>query len=292
MGHRLSTEQQIETPKELVGVYVKMPGRNLDDIALSTLDRLKGGDLRKILSNIDESQAYDLVIERGGEYKPQSDALIKFMDGLVAMAKQYIDYVLGDNFAAMDRVYRQTIKDINKDSLSSKSSYYQQIVQYAKQSFNQYIVSEVLTDPKKAFKFAKDIVQGEWKRGEDVISQSAVPSYKYARECLHDRRFPKGEPAIATHTGASVLYAANIIGGAFPMGEDAIIRNPEASYEYARYALKKAFPKGESSIAQDAESSYNYAVIVLEARFPAGEPTIAENPPIKSKYEQRFGIKL
>lgn len=288
MGHRLSTEQQLETPKELIGVYVKMPGRDLDDIALSTLDRLKGGDLRKILSAIKPNNAYDLITKRGYNYNPRSTALKSFMGGLVDMAKQYVSDISLDDTYSLKGLYGGR----EEHSDSETTEYYKELDQFMTSHTEEVIEKQVLTTPENAYNFANRIVEGRWERGEDVIATSPKYTYLYAKDCLKNERFPKGEPAIAKHAGASVLYAANIIGGAFPMAEDSIIKNHRTSYEYARHALKKAFPKGESAIATDAESSYNYAVIVLGERFPEGEPAIASNPSFKSKYERQFGVEL
>lgn len=288
MGHRLSTEQQIETPKELVGVYVKMPGRDLDDIALSTLDRLKGGDLRKILSAIKPNNAYDLIMKRGYNYNPKSNTLKSFMGELVELAKQHVSDISLDDTYSLEGLYGGR----EEHSDSETTEYYRELDQFVTSHTEEVIENQVLTTPENAYKFANRIVDGRWQRGEDVIATSPKYTYLYAKDCLKNERFPKGEPAIAKHAGASVLYAANIIGGAFPMAEDSIIKNHRTSYEYARHALKKAFPKGENAISTDAESSYNYAVIVLGERFPEGEPAIASIPAFKYKYERRFGVEL
>jgi hypothetical protein len=95
---------------------------------------------------------------------------------------------------------------------------------------------EELTDPRRAYYYAVDVIRGRWLEGEATIATSPHWAQYYAEDVIRGR-FPEGEAAIATVPAPAYYYARDIIGGRFPEGEAAIAKDPP----YAELYLK-AFP--------------------------------------------------
>ena len=53
-----------------------------------------------------------------------------------------------------------------------------------------------LSDPRQAYKYAHDIIDGRWPKGEATIATNPRYAYYYARLVIGGR-FPKGEETIA-----------------------------------------------------------------------------------------------
>lgn len=159
---------------------------------------------------------------------------------------------------------------------------------------------------------------------EHLWTKSARHSYLYAKHILKNKRFPLGEPAIATSARYSCWYARDVLENRFETGEEIIATDADYSYWYALDVLKplrirfelgekaiagdaelswmyaeyvllplgiKGFPLGEKAIATDARYSTLYASEVLKKRFPAGEPAIRGSL-YQIGYEEEFGVKL
>lgn len=102
------------------------------------------------------------------------------------------------------------------------------------------------------------------------------------------KAFPLGEPAIATSSYYSVLYAEYVLRGPFPLGEPVIAKSSRHALRYACQVLKKKFPLGEPVIAAKADDSYYYAIDFGE--FPLGESAIATCP-FYSQYYAKFVLR-
>lgn len=72
-----------------------------------------------------------------------------------------------------------------------------------------------------SFYYAKDILDGPFKDGEDAIATNAYYSFKYAEEILNGR-FEKGEKIIATCPLEAVSYAIDILKERFIEAEQLI----------------------------------------------------------------------
>lgn len=103
---------------------------------------------------------------------------------------------------------------------------------------------------KRAFEYAKDVIQGRW---------------------------PDAEPIIAKKPATALKYAQIIIKGRFPEAESVIAQDAGDAYIYARDVIKGRFPEAESTIAQDLYWALNYATSVIKGRFPEAEPAFARN---------------
>ena len=145
------------------------------------------------------------------------------------------------------------------------------------------VLPYVISKPEDAFEYAKIVLNGKkFPEGEPIIATSAEYSYRYASEILKHKPFPRGEPIIATKSNYSYFYALEIIKGEWPKGEPAIAKDAKNSIEYAKL-IGKPFQLGEPNIARDAEYSYRYAKM-LGMAFPLGEPNIALDPVIAYSY--------
>lgn len=105
---------------------------------------------------------------------------------------------------------------------------------------------------------------------ERAIAKSPVLSLKYAFG-INFRRFPLGEPAIATDAELSFSYAVNVLDhGDFVQGS-------------------RRFPLGEPAIASSPAWAAQYASRVLKSRFTEAEPVIKDSPYWDS-YKNKFNI--
>ena len=95
-----------------------------------------------------------------------------------------------------------------------------------------------------SMQYAKNVIKGEWKKGEPAIARTAEASYYYSAMTLDGKRFPEGEDAIARSVYFSNAYAKVVLKGRFPKGETAIATDGEGSYMYAKN-INAPFPKGE-----------------------------------------------
>lgn len=110
-----------------------------------------------------------------------------------------------------------------------------------------------------------------------------VYAYEYARG-VYDRRWPEGEPLIASYPATASRYARYVIGGPWPEAEKTISEDPEESVTYARFGIQGPWPEGEPTIATSDNASFDYARFVLYGRFPAGEKAMKSNPEMWKAY--------
>ena len=125
---------------------------------------------------------------------------------------------------------------------------------------------EELTDPRRAYYYAINVIGGRWPEGEAAIAMSPTWAYPYAR---------------------------NVIGGRWPEGEAAIAKSPNDAYSYAKEVLKGRWPEAErpeaeAAIATSSWWGYRYARDVIGGRFPEGEPAIATEPRLAKLYLKQF----
>ena len=69
-----------------------------------------------------------------------------------------------------------------------------------------------------------------------AIAKDPEWAYRYAKDVLKGQ-FPLGEPTIAEDPQWAYYYAAEVLKGPFPLGEPAIAKDPGWAYEYAKEVL-------------------------------------------------------
>jgi len=102
----------------------------------------------------------------------------------------------------------------------------------------------IATEPFLSAQYAKHVIRGRWKKGEEAISRSAESSYYYSAITLEGEKFPEGEEAISRSAYFSFAYAKIVLKGRFPEGEKAIATDGADSFRYARDVINDEFPLG------------------------------------------------
>ena len=92
---------------------------------------------------------------------------------------------------------------------------------------------EELTDPRRAYYYAINVIGGRWPEAEATIATDPSVAEHYALNVIKGR-FPEGEAAIATDPGWAYQYAVNVIKGRFPEGEATIATDPHRAKIYLR----------------------------------------------------------
>ena len=123
-------------------------------------------------------------------------------------------------------------------------------------------IEEIAQNPKYAYYYARDVLEGPFPKGEKAIATNPYYAYEYAKNILEER-FLEGEKEIADDPKHAYYYAVNVLKyyavnvpkGRFPEGERAIATSPEYSYYYAKNILEERFLEGEKAIAS---STYFY----------------------------------
>jgi hypothetical protein len=136
---------------------------------------------------------------------------------------------------------------------------------------------EIAKDPKRAYKYAKNVIRGRWPEAEAAIATDPERAYLYAKDIIRGR-WPEAEAVIATDPERAYLYARDVIGGRWPEAEAAIATDPERAYLYAKDIIGGRFPEGEAAIATDPERASMYAKDIIRGRFPEAEAVIAKDP--------------
>ena len=134
-------------------------------------------------------------------------------------------------------------------------------------------------DPDMTLKYLRNNGIKRWPAGEPIIASDPIVSYNYAKDIIQGR-FPAGEPAIASDKMAAYHYAKDIIQGRFPKGEPAIAKDPYLAFKYAQNVIQGRWPEAEPAIAKDpylALLALEYAHDVIKGRWPEAEPAIAKN---------------
>ena len=96
---------------------------------------------------------------------------------------------------------------------------------------------------------------GDFERDPDIeaaIAKSGAYSTLYSWNVLGQKRFPAGEPAIATNASQAYQYAHDIIHGRFPLGEPAIAKRSDVALAYAGSVIKGRWEPGEEAIVRDS----------------------------------------
>lgn len=138
---------------------------------------------------------------------------------------------------------------------------------------------------RKALEYARNILQGRWKRAEKYIIKSPYYAYSYARLVMGER-WPEAEKVIARETNAAYLYAKYVIGDRFELAEKNTKwhKHPRDFYLYCKYVLKnrwveieKKIEKSEKQSYFDAESIVNYVRFVSKSRWEKMENYILQS---------------
>ena len=142
---------------------------------------------------------------------------------------------------------------------------------------------EIAKDPKRAYKYAKNVIGGRWPEAEAAIAKDAKWAYLYAKDIIRGR-WPEVEAVIAKDPEWAYLYAKDIIRGRWPEAEAVIATDPERAYLYARDVIGGRWPEAEAAIATDPKISNYYAYHVIGGRWPEAEAVIAKDPEWASMY--------
>jgi hypothetical protein len=142
---------------------------------------------------------------------------------------------------------------------------------------------EIAKDPKRAYKYAKNVIGGRWPEAEAAIAKDAKWAYLYAKDIIRGR-WPEVEAVIAKDPEWAYLYAKDIIRGRWPEAEAVIATDPERAYLYAKDIIRGRWPEAEAAIATDPKISNYYAYHVIGGRWPEAEAVIAKDPEWASMY--------
>ncbi len=124
-----------------------------------------------------------------------------------------------------------------------------------------------LTDPHRAYDYAKDVIGGRWPEGEAAIAKNAYRAYDYAKDVIGGR-WPEGEPAIAKDRDRAYAYAKDVIGGRWPEAEEHIATHPTVAYQYAKDVIGGPWPKAEAAVATDPRCAERYVDMIVNKRVP------------------------
>ena len=91
-----------------------------------------------------------------------------------------------------------------------------------------------LSSPKRAYHYARDVIEGRWPEGEALIVQDVYYAYLYAYAIIKDR-FPKGEAVIAQNLHYAYRYARWVIEDRWKEVESTIIDSEYASFYYDEF---------------------------------------------------------
>jgi hypothetical protein len=125
----------------------------------------------------------------------------------------------------------------------------------------------ILSHPDLCVRYAIEVANGRWEKGEKTISKDIFCSYNYAKDILKDR-FKLAEKLISQDSEYAYRYAKDVLKKRWAFGEDAISKDPAYSYEYAKNVLKKRFIKGEDVISNEPQFALYYAVHLLNKKLP------------------------
>ena len=131
-------------------------------------------------------------------------------------------------------------------------------------------------DPKLAYYYARHIIKGRWKEGEEAIRRDPRWAYLYARDVIGER-WPEGEETMKKDSYWVYLYARNIIKGRWPEAEEVIKKKVYWTYAYAADVIKGRWPEGEKVIKKDPACAYYYAKDVVKGRWKEGEKVIKDS---------------
>jgi len=92
----------------------------------------------------------------------------------------------------------------------------------------------IVSDPRGAFLYARDVIEGRWPMGEKAMASDPWAAYHYARGVIKGR-WPEAEKVIVSDPEAAYRYASNVIKGRWPEGEKAIASNSWTQSEYKKF---------------------------------------------------------
>ena len=134
----------------------------------------------------------------------------------------------------------------------------------------------------------------------NTIATTAKTAFNWAH--YTDKRFERGEDAIATHAGTAYAYAMDYIEGRWEQGEDIIATDGGKSFYYAENKIRGRWEQGEDAIKQVAlNNNYdstkdlviNYAVQVAHKRWDKEfeDWLLSTGYEGITEYKEYFGIK-
>jgi len=97
----------------------------------------------------------------------------------------------------------------------------------------------VLADPLYACLYAKDIIEGRWKKAEDIIATDPESAVCYAIHTIKGR-FKKAEKVIADDSLYNEVYIENIFDNKPPI--DYAVKSSYNLYIYAKNVIKGKLP--------------------------------------------------
>jgi hypothetical protein len=118
-------------------------------------------------------------------------------------------------------------------------------------------------DPHYAYYYAKDIIKGRWKEGEESIKKDPKLAYLYAKNILKDR-WKEGEETIKKDPRCACYYAREVIKHRWIEGEESIKAESYTAYYYAKNVIKGRWKECEETIKKDTYYAYIYAKYVIK----------------------------
>lgn len=135
---------------------------------------------------------------------------------------------------------------------------------------------------KKAYEYARTVLQGRWRAGEKIIVNYPYFAYLYSKFVIKGR-WKEAEKTIVTESESSYLYARYILKGRFKQAEENNCwkkGNTKFIVLYAKYVMKNRWKKYENLIARNKHDSYcqfDYAKNLIKGRWKRIENNMADS---------------
>lgn len=144
----------------------------------------------------------------------------------------------------------------------------------------------IIKYPLMAYQYAKDVVEGRWPEAEASIMQDPRAAVAYAQSIINGR-WPEAEPYIMEDSESASKYAREVIGGRWPEAEPYIMKNPFYGPQYAKNTIKGRWPEAETYLLNNPDPAwaFNYA-LAFNRRWPEAEPIIIKSPMHAYNYAQ------
>ena len=103
----------------------------------------------------------------------------------------------------------------------------------------------LITNPMKAYKYARDIIKGRWKEAEKYIMEDPSWACSYAKKVINMGKQPEeemirwkeAEKYIMEDPSWAFFYAKDVIKGRWKEAEPIIMEDLESAYMYAKYVI-------------------------------------------------------
>lgn len=268
-GHRLNSDAQDITPKELIGVYAKL---NSTFITFKTWNRLSNTDKKAVIKNVFEAAVHhDFIMNIGVPWK-DLDIPQDLKD------EGYHNTIMVDYIKKYPDDYQYILDDPEL------------CLEYAKMMEEPFPEGEpaIATRSRTSYAYATKILQGRFELGEKAIAENAEYSIAYARDIL-EGRFELGEEEILKKNYMAFKYAYEIK-QRIPEIEEKLIKTKDYRFivKYADMVIEGPWPEAEPIIAENGRASLNYALDVLKKPFPEGEKEIKKHENLYKIYRQHL----